>query len=307
MPSKTLKIILIASSIFLSGCATIYNPVTGIEEMAFVDTATEVSMGQRMAWEVAREFPISRDPAEKRRLDEIGGSIARVSDRKDLEYNFYVIRRKAINAFTIPGGFIYVFSGLMDMVDDDELAVVLAHEVGHVAARHPAKKMEVNMGYELLDSLIFGRSSEAEMRRAMNIFFNIVAAGYERGDELMADNLSIKYTKMAGYDPAAAIRFMKKLQAYEQRRGSPAYTILSSHPPLEDRIMNAEAELKKLAEKDSEPAPAPSLRTREAGEERVEKTQSRPRYGNIKICPECGKEYPLNFNYCTRDGTKLES
>lgn len=301
---------LLLLNMFLAGCATVYNPVTGVEEMALVDTASEVSMGEKMAWQVARTFPLSRDPGLNRRVNEIGGNIARVSDRQDLIYHFSVIQGREINAFTLPGGFIYVFSGLMERVDDDELAVVLAHEVGHVAARHPAKKMEIEMGYEMLDSLIFGRSGAREMRQVMNIFYNVVAAGYERNDELWADRLSIRYARKAGYNPEAAIRFMKKLQAYEREKGAPAYTLLSSHPPLEERIRNAEAELGRLKEgieEKKEPAPPPTKPVPSVTSAPSPAPQ-RPGIStrNIKICPTCHREYPPSFNYCTRDGGKLE-
>ncbi len=301
------KFILVIVAISLSGCATVYNPVTGVEEVALVDTQTEVSMGQRMAWQVARGFPLNRNPGLNRRVMETGNNIARVSDRQDLVYYFTVIRGKDINAFTLPGGFIYVFSGLVEAVDDDELAIVLAHEVGHVAARHPAKKMEVEMGYQLLDSLIFGRSSGAEMRQVMNIFFNVVASGYERGDELWADRLSLRYAKRAGYDPSAAIRFMRKLQEYEGRRGAPAYTILSSHPPLEDRMINVENELTKLSEEGYEKKGP--VEKKDPLQEKKPVSPANPLIKSspyIKICPTCHREYPLNFNYCARDGSKLE-
>lgn len=295
--SKNFIFILLA--LFLAGCASIYNPATGVEEMALVDTAAEVNMGQRMAYQVARQFPLSRDPDLNRRLKEIGANIARVSDRQDLAYNFYVIRGREINAFTLPGGFIFVFSGLMDKTTDDELAAVLAHEAGHVAARHPAKKMEINMGYDLLDSLIFGRSTEAEMRQVMNIFFNVMAAGYEREDELMADRLSVRYAKRAGYDPCAAISFMRKLQSYDRSRGSPVYHVLSSHPDFEDRIKNVEIELERIKDegfdkREQQPLSPPL------------ETAPSPHYRNVKVCPRCAVEYPLHFNYCTSDGTKLE-
>jgi undecaprenyl-diphosphatase len=293
----------IALSIFLSGCATVYNPVTGVQEVALVSTASEVSMGRKMAWQVSRKFPISRDPALIYRVREIGGDIARVSDRQDLVYHFSVISGRQINAFTLPGGFIYVYSGLMESVNDDELAIVLAHEVGHVAARHPAKKMEANMGYQLLEGLIFGRSGEGEMRQVMNIFFNIMSAGYERNDELWADKLSLRYTKRAGYDPKAALSFMKKLQAHHRRRGSPAYTLLSSHPPLEERIRNVEAELNKPEEEEYEKKEPLQRKTPVPT---VKPPETRPRYGNIKVCPTCHRQYSLSVKYCTRDGTKLE-
>lgn len=228
----------------LSGCATIYNPATGKEEMVFVSTADECVIGQRMAYQIERRFKLDEDNFIQTRIRTIGNVLAKVSDRKDLPYYFKVLKGKDINAFTTPGAYVYVFKGLVDKTESDsELASVIAHEIGHVAARHAAKKMEVEMGYDLVMSLAFSKHPQPELERYINIGFNIIALGYSREDELFADKLAIRYLIRSGYNPYGMVSFMEKLEKIEKEEGGVPIYILSSHPYMSQRIEEARKEI----------------------------------------------------------------
>ncbi|MBM3254076.1 MAG: hypothetical protein FJZ16_07480 [Candidatus Omnitrophica bacterium] len=292
LKSMKVKIILIfLIGVILSGCATVYNPATGREELIFIDTPQEVAIGNRVAYQVERQYRISQDPALNERLNIIGKNIAQVCERQDVKYRFFVIREKEINAFSIPGGYVYVNSGLMEKNSDDELAGVLAHEIAHVAARHSIKKMQAVMGYNLLMSLAFSHSEAVEVERTVGIAMNLVSLGYEREDEKEADRLAVRYTYKAGYDPYAIITMLEKLQKLEREDPLSTVVFLRSHPPAKERISIVEQELANLS------IPQEGIK-RMPNSEGIQPKE--------KFCPECGEYYPNKSSFCIKDGTKLK-
>jgi predicted Zn-dependent protease len=235
--------------VFSSGCATIYNPATGRNEAIFINTASEVAIGNSAASQIATRYKISSDQEDIKRLEDIGAMIAAVSDRQDLDYRFYIIEDKTLNAFTIPGGHVYMFRGLYEKLDDDELAAVLAHEIGHVAARHIVKKMQASLGYQLLSTLALAAYTKGQddkktksagyLGYAAATAFNLVQLGYSRQDEYQADELSVKYTKAAGFNPEGMKNALDVLRA-EEKKGFPVPYILRSHPYIDERIERLE-------------------------------------------------------------------
>ena len=228
-----------------SGCATTYNPATGRDEAIFINTASEVAIGNSAASQIAQKYKISQDEYAIERLERIGKRVAAASDRQDLEYTFYLIEDKTLNAFTIPGGHVYIFRGLYDKLDDDELAAVMAHEIGHVSARHIVKKMQASLGYQLLSTvaLIAYTSGHDDKKKRQAGYvayagataFNLVQLGYSRQDEYEADELAVKYSAAAGFDPDGMRRALEVLRA-EEKKGIPVPYILRSHPYIEQRI-----------------------------------------------------------------------
>lgn len=236
--SKINNLLALALSLFfLAGCVTIYNPATQRKETLLIDTEEEVALGRDLDRQLQRKLKISQDAAWQSRLNSIGARVTKVSDRQDLNYQFYVVKDKELNAFAIPGGFIYVNSGLIEASTDDELACVLAHEVGHIAARHSAKKIQATLGYQLILGIALGLSGSQAIGQATDIVFNVVSLGYSRQDELLADKLAVKYAKQSGFNPYAMVSFFEKLKQEAEKQG-PNFNLvfLSSHPPIEQRI-----------------------------------------------------------------------
>jgi len=227
-------------AILLGGCATVWNPATGRNELILIDTQTEVSLGSKLDNQMQAELTMLNDPAKEARAWRIGRRVAASSDRQDLEYTFRVVNDRELNAFALPGGFIYVNKGLMDAANDDELAGVLGHELGHVAARHSVKNMQAALGYQLITSIVFGVNQNQTLSRAMGACFKVINLGYGRKDELLADKLAIRYSKKAGFDRNGVITLFEKLKAEEARRGmGSALEFLSSHPNIDERIKQA--------------------------------------------------------------------
>ena len=230
---------------FCCGCVTIYNPATERRESLLIDTRQEVSMGQEMDAQLRKKLKVSQNPAYQRRLEAIGQRIAAASDRQDLREYFAVVNDKELNAFAIPGGYIYVNSGLMEAADDNELACVIAHETGHVAARHSVKKLQAVLGYQLIVGLALGLSGQQGVTlQALDVVFNLINLGYSRKDEFLADKLAVRYAKRAGFNPYGMVTFFEKLQQEAQRKGQGFNLVyLSSHPPIAERIKQVKNEI----------------------------------------------------------------
>lgn len=226
------------------GCITIYNPATERNETFLIDTRQEVALGREMDKELQTKLKILNSPQMNNRLSLIGAKLAGFSDRKDLTYHFKVVNDKELNAFAIPGGFVYVNSGLIESANDDELAGVVAHEIGHIAARHSVKQLQTVMGYQLVLSIITGISGQTDINNALNIVFNLVNLGYSRKDEFLADKLAVRYVKRAGFSPIGIITFFEKLKKEgEKKRTNSRLVFLSSHPPIDQRISRVEQEI----------------------------------------------------------------
>jgi predicted Zn-dependent protease len=228
----------------LNGCSTEYNVVTGQEEKYYYSTDKEVQMGQSLSKEMEKKYKPVEDPLVQKRVQDIGRKIAAVCDRRDIEYHFKALQDDEVNAVSLPGGYVYVNQGLIDKVsNDDELAAVLAHEVGHVVARHSIKKLQAMMAYNVLMVLAAQVPSGGQVGPAANIAFVELFLGYSREDEMLADQLGARYIKLAGYDPHAMITFLLKLQDVNHRRPAEPISYFKTHPYVPDRIRVVKQEL----------------------------------------------------------------
>lgn len=228
--------------LFLSGCATTYNPATGRKELIFISSETETAIGKNVQEELLKKQRLSNNFILQERIKRVGKRLVNVSERKDVEYNFYLLEDKELNAMALPGGFIYVNEGLAKILSDDELAYVIGHEVGHVAGRHIVKKLQANMTYQLILTIALagsGNSLEGEaavdVARGADTVYNLISLGYSRKDEYEADKFGARYSRSAGYNPYAALSALEKIKQEE----GPDWKVLGyyrSHPYADDRI-----------------------------------------------------------------------
>ncbi|MDP2920878.1 MAG: M48 family metallopeptidase [Candidatus Omnitrophota bacterium] len=303
---------LIIIPMLFSGCATVYNPATERKELVFITTPMEVALGQNTAAQVAQQYAFIKDPRDVDRVNVIGDKLAKVSDRTDLKYHFAVVNDKEINAFTMPGGYIYINSGLLEMTTDDELACVIGHEIGHVAARHIAKKLQTQLGYDILMNIAVQNASVRQMQQAIDVTFGLVSLGYSRDDELLSDRLGAKYAYKAGYDPYAMVSFLKKLNEKDKSDMGPVF--LRSHPYTSQRIQLMEKELPSIISK-ADAQKQTSLQPQEGtGSNPFEpkiamsnttESQENKRPSRV-MCQKCRRIFPGTVQYCPYDGTKLE-
>ena len=230
--------------VFLAGCSTEYNIVTGEEESYIYSTDKEVQMGTAIDKQVEEEYKMAEDPLMQKRVEDIGKRIVAVCDRKDIEYHFKVLEDEEVNAVSLPGGYVYIFKGLIEKVSsDDELAGVIGHEVGHIVARHSIKKLQAQQLYTLLMIATAASSQSGQVASAADLAFTQIMLGYSREDELLADQLGTRYAKLAGYNPQGMITFLTKLQDLNRRRPLQPINYFKTHPYVPDRVRIVKQEL----------------------------------------------------------------
>lgn len=228
-----------------SSCATTseYNLATEKQETLLFDTEKELGMGNSLAAYVEQQFPVNTEADVNARVSVISRRLETVCDRKELHYTIRVLDKDEINAFALPGGYIYVFKGLIDKVDnDDELAGVIAHEFGHITAKHAMKRLQASYGYTLLQVLA-GATGNSHMMQGIDLAFASILSGYSRQDEFEADRLSVKYMKKAGYNPQEMTNFLAKLQQITAKEPIRPYTYWRTHPFTSQRIAAVEQEI----------------------------------------------------------------
>ena len=248
--NKVATLTAILSVLLFAGCASLktYNPATGQSELIWISTEEEIKLGQGIDQQILQQYSLSTDPILNQKVNTIGQRLAQVSDRKDYLYQFSVIDDKELNAFTIPGGHVYVFRGLLERLQrDDQIAAVLAHEIGHCAAKHTVKKFQAAMGYNLIGNIILGAVGEEQSQLAAlgsNTVMQIAFSAYGRKDEYQADSLGLKYLRLAGYDVHAMTEVFAILKNASEGPEPPA--ILSTHPHLDDRIVAAKEQISEV-------------------------------------------------------------
>ena len=225
-----------------------------------VSTQQEVEMGTSYAQQINAQLPIVSDPEINRYINVLGDSISKLADDRSLDWHFYVVNANEVNAFAVPGGFVYVNRGLIERADNlSQLAGVLGHEIGHVTRRHSVKQMQqmqkANIGVTLACILTSVCSSQAG-QAAINVAGAAVFARFSREDEQEADAEGIKNVVRAGIDPRGIPQMFEKLLA--ERRASPSgvEAWFSTHPLEEDRIAATRAQIAQIS-----PAIMRTLRT----------------------------------------------
>lgn len=241
--------------LMLAGCATEYNIATKDEEWIYYDTDREVKIGQSISAAMEKKYKVNQNSDLQEKVKAIGDKIASVCDRKELTYYFNVIEARnerdikdineEVNAMSLPGGYIYCFKGLFEAAKptDDELACVLAHEVGHVVAKHSLKKLQAVMGYNLFRIIGSQIPDAPGLVTGLDAAFYEIITGYSREDELLADRLGARYAKSAGYDPHGMITFLEKLHEIERKKPLRQMSYGKTHPYIPDRIRVVKQEI----------------------------------------------------------------
>jgi len=253
MVSSPRRIAVACAVLALSGCAR--NPVTGRPQVTLVSEAKERELSEEEARRVAETMGLYDDPALAAYVRAVGERLARVSPRQGLPYDFQVVDMKEPNAFALPAGQVYVSRGLVALLNsEDELAGVLGHEVGHVAARHSAQRATRAAPIGILTGLGAGVTgiispTLGDLVGGIGGFAGaLVLAPYSRGQEREADEVGQDLTAKAGWDPAglpASLRTLEREDALHPGEKRPA-SFFSTHPPLPDRVVDTEERAARL-------------------------------------------------------------
>ncbi len=218
---------------FLFGLALLVNIAGWLPpaQASWISTQAEIDMGRSAAKEIEKQYGLVQDQQLQERVARIGNRIAAVCDRPDLPYTFKVLNVKEINAFALPGGFIYICKGLIDyMPSDDELAGVIGHEVGHVVKRHTVHQIEKSMEYGLLLAVLTKGTGGGI---PMQLLMGVIMAGFSREDERQADQLGFVHTMRAGYNPYSMLITLQRLGDLDVKAN---YDLFADHPEPDVRI-----------------------------------------------------------------------
>lgn len=215
----------------LVGCATL-EPY--IQDFNLISIPQERKLSAQLETEITKEMKVGTDPE----VSTIGGALVSRLSRRDFNYRFFAVEDKTPNAFTLPGGAIYVHTGLLQFATQDELAGVLAHEIGHAYERHPAKMLSRAYGVQYITRLLF-KDPEGRMKRlALDLAKGGFLARYGQRDEFEADEVGFALLRKTGYPTRGLLTFLAKIQ---KLGGGHPLPFLSSHPPTPERIARLEA------------------------------------------------------------------
>lgn len=230
----------------LAGCAM--NAATGRSQFTgLMPSSSEASVGAEENQKVMQQYGVYENRALQAYVTRVGQRIAAQSERKDVQYTFTVLDSPVENAFALPGGYVYITRGLLALMNDEaELAGVLAHEMGHVTARHAAERYSQqvvgSLGLNVLGAVIGGG---AGVNQALSTGANLFFSQYSQSQEYEADQLGVRYLAQAGYDPTAVSRFLNQLvrsdsliKAQNGGQGDMP-SLFSTHPPTASRVQRA--------------------------------------------------------------------
>jgi len=227
---------------------TAFTLVVGISACG-ISTQQEVQMGQQEAAQINQQLPLVRDAEANRYINLLGDQIATKTSRADLDWRFFIVDSKEVNAFAVPGGYVYVNRGLIERTDQmDELAGVLGHEIGHVVLRHTVKQMEQMQGANIgvtLACVLTSICNSGIAQAGINIAGTAVFAKFSRTDESQADAQAVKNTVNAGIDPHGVVTMFEKLIAERKSRPGSVDAFFATHPGEEERITLVQAEINK--------------------------------------------------------------
>ncbi len=250
-------IVVLATALLLGCGSVVVNPVTGQAERTVMDEPTEIAEGKKAHQQVLQETPAYANPAVQDYVNALGQRLAQQSHRNNLQWHFTVLDSPEINAFALPGGYVYVTRGIMAYLESEaDLAGVMGHEIGHVTARHGAQRAtsQQNAGFGVLAANILGSVLESQgfigAGQVAGQVSQTVAAGYVasygREQELQADGLGAEYLYRNHFDPRNMVNVIKVLKDQERfaadqakAEGRPAPTgggWLASHPSNDQRL-----------------------------------------------------------------------
>lgn len=237
----------LVTTALLQGCAQ--NPATGESNFVMMSERQELELGRSYSQEIAKQYPRYADEKLQAYVQQVGERVASHSHRSELSYHFTVIDSPDINAFALPGGYIYIHRGLLAYLSSEaQLAAVLGHEVGHVTARHSVQQQSQSQAWGILGQAVAigtGVGAAGDVTSALGSAF---VRGYGRDMELQADGLGAQYLARAGYDPQAMIEVVEVLKSQDDyardeaaKAGKPAPTssyhgIFDTHPGNDQRL-----------------------------------------------------------------------
>jgi len=255
MVKKYIKIIILGfcliSLVFsIPSCAV--NPVTGKQELMLLSETDEMNLGRETDVRIIQEYGLHEDPKLTAYLNDLCQRLGKISHRPNLTYHFKILDASVVNAFAVPGGYVYFTRGILATVNSEaELAGLIGHEIGHITARHSAKQISKAQLAQL------GLGVGAVLTESIPILSGLAQVGvgmlflrFSRDNEREADNLGVEYSSKAGYDVNQMANFfetLERMNASSDRSGLPGW--FSTHPSPENRVQGVRMRAKEWQQK----------------------------------------------------------
>jgi len=209
-----------------------------------VTTQQEVQLGAQQAAQVNQQLPVVTDPQLNGYINGLGQALAARGERRDIAWHFYIVNTDVVNAFSLPGGYIYVNRGVIEhAANASELAGVVGHEIGHVEHRDQVAELERQQGANVgltLAYVLLGRQPSAIEQAGIQVGGSAIFAHYDRGMESNADAEAVNLTTRTGYSPEGLVTFFQKLMNLERSEPGALAQMFATHPTDEQRIQAAQ-------------------------------------------------------------------
>ncbi|MCX7972901.1 MAG: M48 family metalloprotease [Candidatus Aminicenantes bacterium] len=241
---KIIFILLAGFSLAFLSCSV--NPVTGEKELTLISISQEKALGQQTDLEIKAQYGLVEAEKIAAYINELGQALVPYTHRPELDYHFAVLDTPVINAFAVPGGYVYVTRGILALINHEaELVTILGHELGHISARHSLKRLSqmilVQTGLAVMSAI---DKRLADLSGLASVGLQLLFLKYSRDDEYQADRLGVMYARRAGWSPVFIINFFQSLEKLgDLSGGRPLPGFLSTHPLTKDRIERVKAML----------------------------------------------------------------
>ena len=249
-------LLILVTGLLLTACAT--NPVTGGSDFVLMSEDEEIRLGHKYSTTVLQEMPAYKNPVLEELVQRIGKQLASHSHRPNLDYQFTIVDSTSVNAFALPGGYIFITRGMLAYLNSEaELAAVLGHEIGHVTARHSVRQQSTAAITGLLGVVVAASTGISGIDSLTDMAGTAIVRGYGREHELEADRLGAEYLAKSGYNPEAMLEVvgvLKNQEAFEvaiaskeDRDPNVYHGLFSTHPDNDARfseVVNAAKKFK---------------------------------------------------------------
>ncbi len=243
--NKVYALLIFITAAYLGGCAA--NPVTGKQDFVLMSEEQEISLGRKAHKQILQQYSVYDDPALQEYVSNLVEELSAKSHRDQLLFHVTVLDSPQVNAFALPGGYVYITRGIMAYINSEaELAGVLGHEIGHVTARHGVRQQSSAQVAGILSTAVAIATGSREIANATNIAGTALIRSYGREHELEADRLGAEYLARVGYDPEEMINvvgilasqeaFDKQIAKEEGREPRAYHGTFSTHPSNDKRL-----------------------------------------------------------------------
>ncbi len=238
----------------LTGCSI--NPATGGKQFtALMSPSQELQIGAQEHSKIIKQYGIYDDKKLGAYMSSVGEKVVQYTERPEVDYKFYLLDSPMVNAFALPGGYIYMTRGLLSLANSEaEMAGVLAHETGHITARHSAERYSRGVVTSLGAMVLSAAVGSSGVSQALGIGSDLFMKSYSRGQEMQADSLGIRYLSRSGYAPKAMAGFLSNLQAdkalndmVDKKKSVKGGGYFATHPATQERVNQSVAQAQQYA------------------------------------------------------------